>query len=54
MLVNLKWLENYQLAIKLEKHILDLETLMIKKVILMLLMKDMMLKMLFSMVIFMN
>ena len=33
MLVNLKWMEKYQLVIKSEKLILDLEVLLIKKLL---------------------
>ena len=51
ILVNLKWLEIYQLVIKSEKHLLALEILLIMKLIIMLLMNDIMQKMLFVMAI---
>ena len=50
--VNLKGLENYQLVINLEKHVTDLEILLIVTVISIASPKVMMQKIVFSMVIF--
>ena len=54
MLVEVNWLEKYQLQIVFEKPTLDLEILLILKVLSTLFIKKTNLKMLFSMVMFIN